>query len=356
MKRVFVLGLVGLVLAGCGEDSRMVEARKRQEAARAALREEEARAQALTAEVERLKARLSEAESARATERRALEQAQTWLAASWRGEAGTLKSRMEEAEVPAALRASLEEAQKARGGEALEQRFRKGVEGKDLSLVSSVLSEWASLDGVTPTPEAAAAESPEAEEEAQACERVEGDFRCTPLALGGAEDRVTHLCRLSGTGRAWVVRSDHGRLAYAQLVPGGGHRYVPVRTMGPDVWLLRDEPGAGRPGALEVFQVSGTQAVRRLSLDLMRKGKPVTLVDADLDDDGLKETLLVGADAVEAVHVERSAGALSLWREAYLCPVVEQRTEKELEAVRAACSAWMKTATSSDPAAASKAE
>jgi hypothetical protein len=352
MKRVYVLGLLGLLLAACGEDAGLVEARKKLESTQAGLRDEEARTQALTAEVARLEARLGEAESARATERRELERVQTWLAGSWRGEASTLKARMDEAEVPAPLRASLEEAQKARGGEALEQRFRQGVERKDLALVSSLLSEWASRDGVTPMPEAEAAEEAAAEEEAAACERVTGDFRCTALALGGADDGVTQLCRLSGTGRAWVVRSDQGRLAYAQLVPGDGHRYVPVRTMGRDVWLLRDDVGAGKPGVLEVFQVSGTQAVRRLSVDLVRKGKPTTLVDADLDEDGLTETLVVGADVVEAVHVERSAGALSLWREAYLCPLVEKRAEKELESARAACAAWMKTATATEPTAA----
>ncbi|NMO15617.1 hypothetical protein HPC49_02950 [Pyxidicoccus fallax] len=352
MKRVVVLGLVGLMLAGCGEDAGKAAAQKRLEAAQAELRAEETKAQALTAEVERLKGRLSEAETARATERRALERVQTWLTASWRGEAGTLKSRMQEAEVPAALRASLEEAQKARGGEALEQRFRQAVERKDLPVLSSVVSEWASMDGVTPMPPVEEEAEEAAEEEAQACERVQGDFRCTPLPLGGAQDTVTQLCRLSGTGKSWVVRSDHGRLAYAELVPGDRHRYVPVRTVGSDVWLLKDEPGAGKPGVLEVFQVSGTQAVRRLSLDLMRKGKPTTMVEADLDDDGLKETLVVGADTVEAVHVERSAGALSQWREAYLCPIVEQRSEKELEPAKAACSAWMKTATSSEATAA----
>jgi hypothetical protein len=334
------------VLAACGGDAWKEEARKRQEAAQAGLKEEEARAQALTAEVERLKTRLGEAESARATERRELEKAQAWLAASWRGEPATLKARMEEAKVPEALRASLEEAQKAKGGEALEQRFRQGVQGKDLALVSSVMSEWASRDGVTPMPEdfsdedaAAEVAAEAAKEEPKACEKVAGEFRCSALALGGAGDGVTQLCRLTGTGKAWVVRSDAGRLAFAQLVPGDRPRYVPVRTMGRDVWLLRDE----KPGVLEVFQVSGTQAVRRLSLDLVRKGKPATLVDADLDSDGLTETLVVGADSVEAVHVERSVGALSHWREAYLCPQVEGRTEKELEAVRAACAAWAKT-------------
>lgn len=349
MKRVYVLGLLGLVLAACGGEARLAEAGKRLESARAALREEEARTQALKAEVERLEARRVMAESTHATGRHELERAQTWLAGSWRGEAGMLKTRMEEAEVPAPLRALLEEAQKAKGGEALEQRFRRGIQGKDLALVSSALSEWAARDGVTPMPTSSTPEAAE-EEEAAACERVQGDIRCTALPLGGADDTVTQLCRLSGTGRAWVVRSDRGRLAYAQLVPGERPRYVPVRTLGADVWLFKDD--ADTPGVLEVFQVSGTQAVRRLSLDLVRKGKPASLVDADLDDDGLTETLVVGADAVEAVHVERSAGALSLWREAYLCPLVEKRAEKELESTRAACAAWMKTATTSEAAAA----
>jgi hypothetical protein len=339
MKRVYVLGL--LVLAACGGDAWKEEARKRQEAAKAGLKEEEGRTQALTAEVERLKTRLGEAESARATERRELEKAQAWLAASWRGEAATLKARMDEAKVPDALRASLEEAQKLKGGEALEQRFRQGVQGKDLALVSMVMSEWASRDGVTPMPVDVPDEGEEAEEEApQACEKVTGEFRCSALPLGGAEDGVTQLCRLTGTGRAWVVRSDGGRLAYAQLVPGDRPRYVPVRTMGRDVWLLKDE----KPGVLEVFQVSGTQAVRRLSLDLVRQGKAASLVDVDLDEDGLQETVVAGPDFVEAVHVERSAGALSLWREAYLCPQVEGKTVPALEPVRAACAAWSKAA------------
>lgn len=55
-----------------------------------------------------------------------------------------------------------------------------------------------------------------------------------------------------------------------------------------------------------MFQVSGTQAVRRLSLELARPGKRATLAEVDLDSDGLKER----------------------------------------EVVRAACAAWSKTASS----------
>lgn len=334
MKRVYVLCVVGLVLAGCGGDAEQAEAQKKLEATQGELHEAESRAQSLTADVEQLKARLREAESARATRRHELEDLQKRLAESWRGDASTLKSHMEAAEVPAALRGSLQEAQKAMGGAAPEQRFRQGVERKDLALVSSVLTEWASREGVTPAPEAPAEET--TGEEGQTCERVTGDFTCAPLALGGSGDGVTQLCRLAD--RSWVVRSDHGALAYAQLMPGFHARYKPVRMMGSDVWLLRDD--TNKSSDLEVFEVSGTQAVRRHALKMVRKGKPAAVVETDLDSDGVKETLVVGADEVEAVHREGPSGSVSVWQETDVCPKVQGRSEKELEGVRAACVGW----------------
>ncbi|MCP3139129.1 hypothetical protein [Pyxidicoccus xibeiensis] len=344
MKRLFGVCAVGLALVGCGGEAARAEARKKLEATQATQREEEARAQALSAEVERLKTKLDEAGTTRATERRTLEELQKRLAAGWRGDASILKTQVEAADMPAALAATLEEAQKAMGGEALEQRYRQGVAKGDLALVSTVVSQWSSADGVTPVPEEAAEpEAPQAEA-AEACEQVKGDFRCSVLPLGGAGDGVTQVCRLEGTGRAWVVRSDRGRLASAQLVPGDrAARYRPVRMLGPDVWMLRDDAGEGKPGVLDVFQVSGTQALRRLSVDLLRNGKTASLVDLDLDADGVTETLVVAGNEVEAVHLDSGSGALSLWRDAVLCPLVEKRTEKELEGALAACATWRKS-------------
>jgi hypothetical protein len=343
VKRLFKLCMVGVVLAGCGEDAGLVAARQKQEAAQAALREEEARVQGLTTAVERLKARLREAESAQANERRGLEALQKRLAESWRGDAKALKAQQEAAEVPASLRASLEEAQKAMGGTALEQRFTQGLARNDLALTSVALKEWASRDGVTPAPEEESVAPAAEETEEEACTRVSGDFGCTALPLGGAGDSVTRLCRLAGAGRAWVVRSDRGRLVRAQLLPGSAPRYEVVRTLGPDVWVLRaTDAGAKAPGELEVYEVSGTQAVRRHSRPLVRKGKPASLVEADLDADGLTETLVVGADEVEAVHREGLAGSVSLWSEQDVCPKLAGLTDSGLEPARAACSAWSK--------------
>ncbi len=351
MKRLFKLCVVGLVLAGCGEDAGLVAARKKQEAAQAAMREEEARSKDLTADVERVKARLREAESAQANERRELEGLQKRLAESWRGDAKTLKAQLEEAKVPAALRPTLETAQKEMGGAALEQRFSQGVARSDMNLASAALKEWASRDGVTPAPEEEAEAAAEEETE-EACTLVSGDFGCTALPLGGAGDSVTRLCRLPGVGRAWVVRSELGRLVRAQLVPGNAARYEVVRTLGPDVWLLRaTDAGAKAPGELEVYEVSGTQAVRRHSRPLLRKGKPSALVTADLDSDGLTETLVVATDEVEAIHREGLTGSLALWNEHDVCPKVAGRSEPELESARAACSAWSKVSQAAETGA-----
>ncbi|HEX8437567.1 hypothetical protein [Archangium sp.] len=343
MKRLLELCVVGLVLVGCGEDAGLVAARQRVEAAQAALREEEARGQDQATEVERLKARLREAESARAQEERELEGLRKRLVASWRGDAKTLKAHQEEAEVPTALRPLLEEAQKAMGGAALEQRFSQGLARKNLALTTAALKEWSSRDGVTPAPEETA-EAPAAEEpEEEACTRVSGDFGCTVLPLGGSGDSVTQLCRLAGAGQPWVVRSEHGRLVRLPLVPGSAAHYGVARTLGPDVWVLRaTDAGASAPGTLEVYEVSGAQAVRRHSRPLVRKGKPASLVEADLDADGLTETLMVGADEVEAIHREGLTGGVSLWSEYDVCPKLTGRSEPGLEPARAACTAWSK--------------
>ncbi|MGZ3460861.1 MAG: hypothetical protein ACXU86_20430 [Archangium sp.] len=336
MNRVSVLCVVGLVLAGCGGGDKQGEAQKTLEAV---LREEEARTQALAADVEQLKARLREAESARATERHHLEELQKRLAESWRGDAHGLETELEAARVPAALRPALEAAQKAMGGDAPEQLFSQGLAHNDLSLVSSALTQWASREGVTPAPDAEAPEAP-AKKEERACTRVTGDFKCAPLPLEGSGDGMTQLCRLSdGTGNAWawVVRSEHGRVVHPQLVPGSHDRYRAVRTLGPDVWLLRGDSGWGESGPLEVFEVSGTQAVRRHEVTMLGESK---LVEADLDKDDLPEVLVVSSAEVQAVHRAGLSGAVSLWREADICPRLEGRSEKELEAVRAACSSW----------------
>jgi hypothetical protein len=77
---------------------------------------------------------------------------------------------------------------------------------------------------------------------------------------------------------------------------------------------------------------------------MVREGKQTaSLVEADLDKDGLPEVLVVGPTDVEAVHREGLSGAVSIWHEADVCPKLEGRSEKALESVNAtACASWRK--------------
>jgi hypothetical protein len=348
VKRLWVMLAVGSVLTGC-EGDKLQAAGKRLEAAQASQRELDVKTQALSSEVSWMEKRLQELEAAKKVEQGKLDQLEYELVQSWRGDPAALKERMEEAEVPKALQASLLKAQESSGDIAAERTFIEGVEKEDLTQIAEALESWELRTGVTDIPE-----EEEAAPEQDTCERVEAKFSCLPLPLGGPKDDVTQLCRLSQTDMVWVLRSEQGSLVRANLVGSSHDRYRPVRMFSPELWVLAGEddsptsPGTSNVSAkawLEVFKLSGgsehsRQAVRRHALPLEKRGQPVALVELDLDGDGAAELLLLDGKDIQAVRYEPRYDDANIWGEEEVCPLIEKRTEKELEPARASCTAW----------------
>lgn len=348
MKRLWVMLTVGLALAGC-EGEKLQAAAKRLEAAQASQKELDAKTQALSGEVSWMKTRLQELEAAKKNERGQLDQLQYELVQSWRGDPSALKEHMEEAEVPKALQASLLEAQESSGEIAAERSFIEGVEKKDLAQVAEALEHWELRTGAT-----AITEEEEVSTEEDTCTRVDAKFSCLPLQLGGPKDDVTRLCRVSQTDMVWVLRSEQGSLVRANLVGSSHDRYRAVRMFSPELWVLAGEddsptsPGTSNVSAkawLEVFKLSGgseasRQAVRRHTLPLEKQGQRVALVELDLDGDSATELLLLDGKELQAVRYEPRYDEANIWGEEEVCPLIEKRTEKELEPARAPCAAW----------------
>jgi outer membrane murein-binding lipoprotein Lpp len=348
MKRLWVMLAAALVLAGC-EGDKLEATRKRVEAAERELRELEAKTQALSGDVDRLRKRLGEVEATREADERRLELLQDTLAKSWRGDPGTLRRRMEAAEVPSELQASLLKAQERKGSIVAERLFIEGVEKADLEKVASALENWELRTGVTTLP----TEPPPVEPEST-CEQQEVTVSCLPLQLEGPKDLVTQLCRMSEADSVWVLRSEQGSLSRVNLVGSRHDRYRPVRMLSPEVWVVAGEddsptsPGTSKVSAkewLEVFKLTGAseytrQALRAHALPLEKLGQRATLAELDLDTDGAPEILVLDGKDVRALHYDARHDEADLWTEPEVCPLIARRTEKELEPARAPCTAW----------------
>ena len=348
MKRLWVTLLGGLLLAGC-EGDKLEAARKRAEAAERELRELEAKTPTVAGDVDRLRKRLSETDATREAEERKLELLQDSLAKSWRGDPDTLRRRMETAEVPSGFHAALLKAQEQKGGIVAERLFIEGVEKADVEKVASALENWELRTGVTALPEEPTAEEPES-----TCAQQEVAISCLPLPLEGPKDLVTQLCRMSETDSVWVLRSEQGWLSRVNLVGSRHDRYRPVRMFSPEVWVVAGEddspttPGTSRVSArewLEVFKVTGAaeytrQAIRSHAVPLERLGKRSTQAELDLDADGAPELLVLDGKNVRALRYDARHDEADLWHEPDVCPLIAQRTEKELEPARAPCAAW----------------
>jgi hypothetical protein len=349
MKRLCLSWVVGLVLVGCNNSQEDEELRKRWEAVKSSQREQEAKAQALAKDVDWLRKRVSEVEKAREGVERDLGLARSSLAQNWRGDPAVLKERLASAEVPKALQPLLQKAQEERGNIAPERLFMEGIPGGNMGKLSEALNAWELNTGVTALPEP---EDPSASE--PTCNRVETPISCTPLALAGPKDESTQLCRLAQGDSVWVLRLNQGTLSRVNLVGSRHDRYRGVRMFSPDVWVLAGEddsptsPGTSNVSSkawLEVVKVTGgwdyqRQGARRHAVPLERLGKPLAQAELDLDGDGNDELLVLDGKEIQAVHYEREHDDASLWREEDVCPLIEKRTEKELEPARAPCAAW----------------
>lgn len=348
MKRLWVTWVLGLALAGC-EGDKLEVAQKRVETAERELRELEAKTQALSGDVEGLRKRLSEAEALREAYEHRLESLQDSLAKSWRGDPDTLRRRMAAAEVPVALQALLQQAQERKGSIVAERLFIEGVEKEDLEKVATALENWELRTGATALPE----EQPPVEPE-RTCEQQEVSVSCLPLPLEGPRDVVTQLCRMSEADSVWVLRSEQGALSRVNLVGSRHDRYRPVRMFSPEVWAVAGEddspttPGTSKVSAkewLEVFKLTGPteytrQALRAHALPLEKLGQRATLAELDLDADGEPELLVLDGRDVRALRYDARHDEADLWTEPEVCPLIAQRTEKELEPARAPCTAW----------------
>lgn len=349
MKRLGLSLVVGLMLAGCNSGEQDEELRKRVEAVKSAQREQESKNHALSQDVDWLRKRVSELEKSREAVERDLGLARGTLAQSWRGDPAVLKERLASAEVPQTLQPWLQKAQEERGNIAPERLFMDGVKEKDLEQVASALDDWELNTAVTALPE-----PEEPSDEANACTRAEVTFSCTPLALAGSKDDTTQVCRMSQGDSVWVLRLNQGSLSRVNLVGSRHDRYRAVRMFSPDVWVLAGEddsptsPGTSNVSAkawLEVIKVSGgwdyqRQGARRQAVALERMGQKLAQAELDLDGDGNGELLVLDGKGIQAVHYDREHDDASLWSEADVCPLIAQRTEKELEPARAPCAAW----------------
>ncbi|MDY7226263.1 hypothetical protein [Hyalangium rubrum] len=348
MKRLGVAMVVGLALAGCQGDN-LEAVSQRLEVAQRDQRELEARTQVLTEEVGWMRKQIQVEEDARAAEERKLEALRDSLAESWRGDPAAMRERMKEAKVPPPLQAALQQAQEQKGGVAAERLFIEGTEKEDLKQVATALNTWELRTGVTNPPEASEAEAPE-----ETCERQQVTFSCVSLPLEGPKDAVTQLCRMSDADSVWVLRSDMGSLARVNLIGSRHDNYRPVRKFSPEVWVLAGEddsptsPGTSNVSAkawLEVFKLTGgselsRQAVRRHALPLERQGQRVAMAELDLDADSTPEVLVLDGKEVRTLRYDARHDEVNLWTEAETCPLIEKRTEKELEPARAPCAAW----------------
>jgi outer membrane murein-binding lipoprotein Lpp len=349
MKRLCLSLVVGLVLAGCDSGEQTEEERKRWEAVKSSQREQEAKTEALSQDVDWLRKRVSEVEKLREATERDLGLARGTLAQSWRGDPAVLKERLASAEVPKALHPWLQKAQEERGNIAPERLFMDAVKGANLDQLAKALDDWELNTGVTALP---AEEEPTQEE--NACTRAEVTFSCTPLALAGPKDDLTQLCRMSQADTVWVLRSNQGSLSRVNLLGSRHDSYRAMRMFSPDVWALVGEddsptsPGTSNVSSkawLEVVKVAPgwdylRKGARRHAVPLERQGQRLAQAELDLDGDGNDELLVLDGKEVQAVHYERQHDDASLWREADVCPLIEKRTEKELEPARAPCAAW----------------
>lgn len=349
MKRLGLSLVVGVLLAGCNSTEPDAAMQKRLEEVKSAQREQEAKNHALSQDVEWLRKRVSELEKSREAVERDLSLARGTLAQSWRGDPSVLEERLAASEVPQALQSWLRKAQEQRGSGAPERLFQEGVEEKNLELVAGALNDWELNTGVTALP---AEEEPT--EDANACTKAEVTFSCTPLALAGPKDDTSQLCRMSVGDSVWVLRVDQGSLSRVNLVGSRHDRYRAVRMFSPDVWVLAGEddsptsPGTSNVSSkawLEVIKVSGSsdyqrQGARRHAVPLERQGQKLAQAGLDLDGDGYEELLVLDGKEIQAVHYDREHDDASLWSEADVCPLIAQRTEKELEPAKAPCAAW----------------
>lgn len=349
MKRLGLSLVVGLLLAGCNSGEQDAEQRKRLEAVKSAQREQDVKNHALSQDVDWLRKRVSELEKSREAVERDLGLARGTLAQSWRGDPSVLKERLTSAEVPKALHPWLQKAQEERGEVAPERLFQDGVKEKNLEQVAEALNDWELNTAVTALPE-----EEEPTDEANACTKAEVTFSCTPLTLAGPKDDTTQLCRMSQGDSVWVLRLNQGSLSRVNLVGSRHDRYRAVRMFSPDVWVLAGEddsptsPGTSNVSSkawLEVIKVSGGWDYRRLgarrhAVALERQGQKLAQAELDLDGDGNNELLVLDGKEIQAVHYDREHDDASLWREADVCPLIAQRTEKELEPAKAPCAAW----------------
>jgi len=348
MKRLGMTLAVGLTLVRCGSGN-LEAVQGRVQAAEREQRELDAKLHVLSGDVDRLRKRLTEVDGAREADERQLELLRDSLAKSWRGDLGTLQRRIEMAEVPSELQPALQQAQERKGGIVAERLFLEGVEKADLEKVASALENWELRTGVT----AIASAEPSAEPEST-CEQQEVTVSCLPLPLEGQKDLVTQLCRMSEADSVWVLRSELGSLARVNLVGSRHDRYRPVRMFSPEVWVVAGEddsptsPGTSKVSAkewLEVFKVTGAaeytrQAIRSHALPLERLGKRSAQAELDLDADGAPELLVLDGKGIQALHYDARHDEADPWTEPEVCPLIDKRTEKELEPARAPCTAW----------------
>ena len=300
MKKLVMISLV--VFGGCerGLADKQAELaavqRDEQELAR--------RLDVLTAQTSTLKNQF-EAESSRLRRVNvALREQQISAVAKWRGKPDVLDTLVARHTLPAALLASLKEAQSVAGGESLEARFARAIEKKSPGEISKLIDGWERhwIDAWDPAPE----EAP-----AKVCP-TNRTLSCTTI------DDDALWCPDGEQHAAWAMLLENGALTVAQL-PGGTKHTVEAR-LAPKVWLTR--VGTVDDGMRIVSSLRGSQFALRWSGEVKRGDQRLETLKANLDEDPFTEALFWLGDELTFIDPNDKDTA-AVWKNESACKALE---------------------------------
>lgn len=234
----------------------------------------------------------------------ALREQQISAVVKWRGKPDALDAMVAKHKLPAALLASLKEAQNLAGGESLEARFARAIEKKSPAEISKIIDGWERhwIDAWDPAPE---------EEPAKVCP-TNRTLSCT-----GIDDDAL-WCPDGEQHAAWAMLLENGALTVAQL-PGGTRHTVEAR-LAPKVWLTR--VGTVDDGMLIVSSIRGSQFAMRWSGEVKKGDKRLETLKANLDEDPFTEALFWLGDEITLVD-PNDKDSVGVWKNEGACKALE---------------------------------
>lgn len=295
--RALALGV--LVLAGCERNLPALEAE------RAALARDEAalgaRLTSLSSRVNDLKLSINVENNRISRANSALHALQVSMVERWKGNPELLAEQKAKAKgLPKVLAESLDLAQSAAGGEALEKRFVAAVSKRALADVGPTLAwwenEWVAHEESTP------------EEEPEKVCPTTRTLSCTPI------DDDSLWCPDGDQNAGWAMVLEHGALSVGRLVGGDSHT-VEAR-LAPRVWLTK--VGAGDRGLLMVHTFRAGEFFTRWQEKLEKPGARLESYKSNVDADPWTEALFWFGD--ELTWIDPSdTDAVTVWRDDAAC-------------------------------------